>query len=299
MSYFGVIYKITNTLTNKMYIGQTRKNPPVLRFRQHFFKRKDFSGPLYNSYLKYGKNISIFKHEIIFHCFNQNDLNYMETFFIKSLYTISPNGYNLTYGGESPIMSEETRRKMSLRQKGLKRSDLVKARMSKCRKGFTSENRRKVQRSVADKLKQKLVATNIHTNLEICFSSIAQCSEVLNLNPENISRVMSGKQGRTQHKGWRFLAICGTKNRQVLPLLSPSYISINKHGSFVVTTRGEYLGSYPSKEIAQNVLDMYLSKNYNELLNYLLFLREKQIITVWSKKFDKLTELLKINQKNS
>lgn len=290
--YYGIIYKITNTITNKIYIGQTKRNPPELRFKQHFIERKDFASALYNSYVKHNKDISIFTYEILCCCQNQKDLNYMETFFIKSLNTISPYGYNMTYGGESPIMSKETCEKLSKILKGRKISNSTKLLMSKLRKGFTSENRKNAHKKLSEKIKQKLIAINIQNNLEICFNSIAECAEFLNLNPENVSRVMAGKQGRTQHKGWKFQAINDFKNRKPLPKLVRSYITVNKHGSYVITKDG-YLGSYPTKEIAEIVLLLYMSKKTNELINYLISLKEQKLITVWSKNFDKLIEKIK------
>ena len=51
----GFIYKITNRVNNKMYIGQTRFTVEH-RFKQHIknFNIEHRSQPLYNAFAKYG-----------------------------------------------------------------------------------------------------------------------------------------------------------------------------------------------------------------------------------------------------
>ena len=108
----GEIYKITNLLTNKMYIGQTRshylnrgKYRPFSytgRFKSHISESKSITK--YNScrYLnsafnKYG--IEKFKCELILIC-EINELDTYETKYISEFNTRYPNGYNLTNGGQ-------------------------------------------------------------------------------------------------------------------------------------------------------------------------------------------------------
>ncbi len=54
----GYIYKITNTINNKCYIGQTRTNINK-RWNKHKFVSTDpgnkaYNYPLYNAFRKYG-----------------------------------------------------------------------------------------------------------------------------------------------------------------------------------------------------------------------------------------------------
>lgn len=63
----GYIYKITNTINNKCYIGQTRTNINK-RWNKHKFvstdpSNKAYNYPLYNAFRKYG--IDKFKWEIL------------------------------------------------------------------------------------------------------------------------------------------------------------------------------------------------------------------------------------------
>ena len=95
------IYKITNLINGKIYIGQT--NNPKRREREHFSLAssilEDNDGKiLYNALLKYGPQN--FSFEIIED--KCEDYNEKEKFWIKTLNTLIPFGYNMTEGGEAP-----------------------------------------------------------------------------------------------------------------------------------------------------------------------------------------------------
>jgi group I intron endonuclease len=95
----GYIYKITNIISKKCYIGETKKDNPQLRWNEH--KRKIEQGigcpALQDSVKKYG--IENFTFEILIICFDE-DRYKLEIEYIKKYNCISPNGYNLTKGGE-------------------------------------------------------------------------------------------------------------------------------------------------------------------------------------------------------
>ena len=85
-----VIYKITNLLNEKIYIGQT-KQPIEKRFLQH----SKANSPLGQAMRDCGlENFTI---EVIERY--QNELNEREKFWIKVLKSKSPNGYNQNNGG--------------------------------------------------------------------------------------------------------------------------------------------------------------------------------------------------------
>ena len=99
-----IIYKITNKKNGKIYIGQTIRDLEV-RFKQHCR-----SGCyLYKAIKKYG--VESFDKEIIDTATTREELDEKETYWIKKLNSIYPNGYNLTYGGIHYEVSEETREK--------------------------------------------------------------------------------------------------------------------------------------------------------------------------------------------
>lgn len=95
----GYIYKITNKITNKCYIGETKKSNPELRWNEHKSKIKKGIGcpALQDAVKKY--EIENFKFEILIICFDDDRYKF-EKEYIEKYNSIVPNGYNLTTSGE-------------------------------------------------------------------------------------------------------------------------------------------------------------------------------------------------------
>lgn len=89
----GIIYKITNKVNGKSYIGQTRYTIEF-RLKQHQYKKDNTY--FHNAIQKYG--IENFDMKILEEC-NIEDLNSREIFYIAK-YDTFKNGYNLTIGGD-------------------------------------------------------------------------------------------------------------------------------------------------------------------------------------------------------
>lgn len=93
----GFIYKITNKTNGKIYIGQTIL-PVSYRFTNHKSDAKNNRGyAIASAIRKYGE--LNFKVETLVECY-EDELNDYEMFFIKKFNSFTPNGYNLTYGGD-------------------------------------------------------------------------------------------------------------------------------------------------------------------------------------------------------
>lgn len=94
------IYKITNLLNGKIYIGQSIH--PQKRWKEHCQKAKNKTDnfPIHLAIAKYGENN-----------FSFNILQWTEDFdeeekhFIKIFNSLTPNGYNISKGGSSPALS--------------------------------------------------------------------------------------------------------------------------------------------------------------------------------------------------
>ena len=93
------IYKITNKINNKCYIGQS--NNPMQRWKTHksHANNGDYIGTsaLYDALRKYGNEQFEFS---IIGWFE--DYNEKEKYYIKYFNSIIPNGYNIMEGGEEP-----------------------------------------------------------------------------------------------------------------------------------------------------------------------------------------------------
>lgn len=100
-----VIYKTTNLINGKVYVGQDSRNRPKYYGSGKYIRR---------AIKKYGKEN--FKKEIMAWCYTKKHLNFLEQLYIDTFNTKVPNGYNLTDGGEGTLgfkPSEETRKKLS------------------------------------------------------------------------------------------------------------------------------------------------------------------------------------------
>ena len=106
----GYIYKITNTVNGKVYIGQTIRKPER-RMYEHFHVPNK-SPYLKNAIAKYGRETFTFE---ILHTVFDFLLNNLEAEEIAKHKTLAPNGYNLETGGKSnQSVSELTRQKMRI-----------------------------------------------------------------------------------------------------------------------------------------------------------------------------------------
>lgn len=131
---YGYIYKTTNILTEKIYIGQTCK------------QGKDFdyyfgSGTILKlSIKKYG--IHNFTKEILRICKSQKELDVFEEIYIKRFDSINSKiGYNILSenpvgcGDKNPMKIESVKIKNSILRRGKKASEEAKSNLSKALKG--------------------------------------------------------------------------------------------------------------------------------------------------------------------
>lgn len=98
----GYIYKITNDINEKIYIGKTELPNPEDRWKEHLqdYKRERYEKrPLYNAMNKYG--IEHFHFEVIEETGNTEE---REKYWINEFHTYigfkDCNGYNATLGGD-------------------------------------------------------------------------------------------------------------------------------------------------------------------------------------------------------
>ena len=153
----GTIYLLTCTVTGKKYVGQTRQKLEA-RIRSHK-----------SSKVKRGVDVAIqeyglenFTVEVLETC-PVDKLNEREKFWIRELNTRTPNGYNLTDGGNrDSSASEETRARISANHAdfsgekngfyGKHHSEEAKRKMSLAKKGkshkpHSPETRKKISES--------------------------------------------------------------------------------------------------------------------------------------------------------
>jgi len=147
----AVIYKATNLKNNKSYIGQTHLHL-ARRVGLHIQAMSKNSNSIFHRALNKYKPEN-FSWVILCSCNNNKELNEKEIYYIKHFNTLIPFGYNIRIGGDNmdkennPMfgrkqsnkckevnrrlrlgksMSDETKKKISIKLKGRKCSELSK-----------------------------------------------------------------------------------------------------------------------------------------------------------------------------
>lgn len=165
-----------------------------------------------NAIIKYGKeNFTI---DIIEICNTIKQLNERESYYINFYNSLSPNGYNLTTGGNNKKLSEETKKKISQANKGKKRTEETKKKLSESHKGFipSEETRNKWRIAFGGKRpsdntikasiesKQKTYTLLSPDNTLVTFTNMSSFCKENNLSKSKLCLVASGKLKK--HKGW-------------------------------------------------------------------------------------------------
>ena len=101
------IYKITNLINNKIYIGQTVRTIKQ-RFNEHCGNQ---NSTISNAIRKYGKEN--FKVEVINEFNTIDELNFFEEYYISLFNSLAPHGYNINTGGLNFQMHKITKEKLS------------------------------------------------------------------------------------------------------------------------------------------------------------------------------------------
>ena len=109
------IYRITNTINNKMYIGQTIQKNPKMRWYDHCARtRNGQNNHLYNSMRLYG--VENFVWEVIDSANNLNELNLKEQHWLDEYRKIT-EVYNIREAGNNKTHSEKSKEKMKESQR--------------------------------------------------------------------------------------------------------------------------------------------------------------------------------------
>jgi group I intron endonuclease len=211
-----IIYKITNKINLKSYVGQTINN---LEHRWYYHVKSKNCKALHAAIEKYGKENFLL--EILLECTSRKELDLKETELIKKHNTMSPNGYNLRPGGNTSTHSAETRRKISEKRKGrsVPHTKESKRKISEANKKrvWTQESKNKVSVSMTgksngphkDSVKNKMsIAHNKSKVAILCiengiiYESVKFAARTLNLNKSHIFSVLAGTRKRV--KGYTF-----------------------------------------------------------------------------------------------
>lgn len=101
------LYKITNVVNNKVYIGQAADISKRWSDHRRAFKLNKPKQAIHYAFIKY--NLKNFIFEVIVSCKTQEDANEIETLLVTQYDSFISNnkGYNVTFGGNNAPKSEE------------------------------------------------------------------------------------------------------------------------------------------------------------------------------------------------
>jgi group I intron endonuclease len=196
-----IIYKATNTINGKCYIGKTTGLLDKRRNSHLSSARKGVSYYFYNAIRKYGE--SAFEWNIIDSaCETEEELNEMEYHYIMQYKTHkSQNGYNTCWGGEGACRphTEEAKQKMSIAHKG---------------KVLTEEHIRKIVESrgiqyLSEETKKKIGDAHrgrVHT--EQSRKNMSDAHMGITLTEEAKQRMSDARKGEKHH----FYGVVGEKH---------------------------------------------------------------------------------------
>ena len=147
------IYLITNLVNGKQYVGKTSRSIARRWWWHRYCAANNPCCAIHLAIAKYGEGS--FSIESIDSARSESELCKKEVFHIARLNTVTPNGYNLTIGGEGSlgwVPSEECRKKISIANSGRERTKEANEKAAKtlrnkpcrefCRRGhpLASEN---------------------------------------------------------------------------------------------------------------------------------------------------------------
>lgn len=221
------IYKITNDVNGKVYIGQTTRTLEA-RLQSHFdsAKKPELQHiKFYRAINKYGAEH--FRIEQIDSAYNQEDLDEKEKYWIQFHNSIDL-GYNTALGGEggNTYKGIETERLQAIRKK-------------------LSESKLGEKNPRAESIKLK----SVKTGQELFFGSRAECMRYFNLTGAGGLGVrLQGKVKSLWRDEW--LVAYSDNNYEDWQVHDRS----TNHGTKVVLTKGTEIKEFPSKNKASNFL---------------------------------------------
>lgn len=199
-----VIYKYTNLINNKVYIGQTCQNPPNKRWYPSNYIHNEY---LYNSIQKYGWDN--FSKEIIEKDLTLEEANEREEFWIQYYKTLNREyGYNIRPGGNNSLLSDETKNKMSINHRDVKGANnyfynkkLIGKDHPFYGKHHSDKSKEKISKNRLNKGGKKVLCI---TTGEI-FPTASEAGRHYSINSSHISECCRGVRKSCGDKQWKYI----------------------------------------------------------------------------------------------
>lgn len=196
-----VVYKATNTINNKIYVGATKDLKR--RIREHKSHSKHGGNKFYDAICMYG--FENFTFEVLYESDNKEDIFEKEIYYINKLNSLNDEvGYNQANGGiggkthdvsgnKNPMcgrqLTEEQKQQISEKLKGRKDSEETRLKKSIAMKGKKKTKEQILKRS------KPISVINIHTGEILNFISRAEMERTIHTNTNVIINGGTTKSG--------------------------------------------------------------------------------------------------------
>lgn len=210
------IYKITNSVNTKVYVGQSVSKPST-RWAQHkHASKRRQDRPLYRDMRSLGiDKFSMTVLEYIPLDSTAEFLNEREKFWIKELQSFSPTGYNLTTGGDGKFyLSAETKARIGVSNSGRVKTEDEKKRISQSLMGNTNKKGKKVDPDKIDNIRRSIIGRKHSEETKLKMSLATRGAKAYNSKPvqcieTGVIYESSGEAGRALNVDGKMVgAVC-------------------------------------------------------------------------------------------
>jgi group I intron endonuclease len=212
-----IIYKATNLINGKIYIGKTIK-ALARRRTEHICEAKSphYQSVLHAAIVKYGAEN--FRWEIVDRCLFSESLDALEIHYIEKFNSMIPHGYNLTAGGGGAngyTHTRERKQKISKALKGRERSAEHCANISKSKTGKKLSEDHKKKISLGGMGKRRKPFTSEHKR---------------NIGLKSLGRIPSATTRKKQSDKLKGRPFTNEHKQKISEALTRFYLSRNKGG---------------------------------------------------------------------
>lgn len=190
---FFYLYKITNVLNGKVYIGQSVS--PEARWRRHKSDARTGKNQFYLYRAMRKDSLQNFTFEIIAQAKSLEDIDIIEVVCIRQYNSSDKKyGYNIALGGNGKrVVSEETKRKLSKINTGKKATEETKNKMSQSMLGKNSGEKNGMfgKSSINAKLTQEQAA-DIRAEYCVNKTAMLKLAHKYNVSKKTIFNIIHG-----------------------------------------------------------------------------------------------------------
>lgn len=254
------VYKIENKINGKIYIGMSGIDCKK-RFWDHkslLSLDKHFNQHLQASFNKYGEDV--FSFEVLEECSSVDEALDREVFWINEFGTTdSSKGYNKSFGGDRPVLTKETREKISKSLMGHPVSEEAIKKMVANRRSFAGENNPMYGVPCSEEHKEKL--RKLHTGRKFSLEHKQKMSASWRADIHEKPVLQYTKEG-VFVKRWKSCAAAG----RGVGLINGGGISsvclgVKKQG-FVVKAAGDFMWRHCNGGLISLVIEGYEKSEY-------------------------------------